>query len=119
MVQSVMRRSKRLPDRRIMHPAREWIGGLAVVLGALILGAGYATYLFITQLQQLEQPTPVDITVVRYEEETITKALDLYRERAAWFTALQEAQGIPLDTSSSAGGSTGGGSVPEATLELE
>lgn len=46
IVRTALRRSRGLEDHHLMHPAREWFGGLAVALVLVISGAVWCAYLY-------------------------------------------------------------------------
>jgi hypothetical protein len=98
MVKRVHRESRGLPPRRLIYPAREWAIGVVLTIGIILIVcavSGY-TYLYLTDIQtRIEPVTP---TTVRYQEQTVARALELYELRADRFAVLQPtAPAAPLE----------------------
>lgn len=95
MARHIIKRGKGIPDRRLMHPYREWFIGLFGMM--CVIGAG-ATYNAITfrYYNALEdhvvgnQPSAVE-----YRHDVAERVLTTYEERSAEYTRLQ-AQIEPL-----------------------
>ena len=89
MVKKVSRRSQGVPDRRIIHPEREWLIGIGLFIAVVIAGSAYNAYVYnrLTNLQS--EVVPAEQSTIRYRESLVMQALDTYRERAEAYTALQ------------------------------
>lgn len=88
MVQRVHRASQGLPPRRLIYPDREWalgvVASLVLVVGICVGGA--VTYLYLSDIPS--RITPVTPDTVRYQENTVARALEVFDLRADRFTAL-------------------------------
>ncbi len=88
LTRRIMRAQSGIPDRRMMHPVRDWFIGL--VLAILTLGGVslYAGYTFMQHTSSgavsVEHTAPV-----RYEAEDVADALERYRTRNERFQALR------------------------------
>ena len=57
MVHHITKRSRGIPDKRLMHPVREWLIGLVCVVVVLAVGVMYSTRLF-TMFSDVTSPIP-------------------------------------------------------------
>jgi len=108
MVKRIHRESHGLPPRRLMYPAREWAIGVVltlVVIAVICVLSGIA-YLYLSDIA--ERVEPVTPTTVRYDENAVARALELYELRAqrsanlgATAPALPPLRTTPPDTATS------------------
>ena len=89
MVRHVRRKSQGVPDRRLIHPRREWIVGLALFVVVALAGVAYNMYTYAT-ISNLENELAVeDSGVVRYQANTVDQALTIFRAKQAEFERLR------------------------------
>lgn len=89
MAQQVFRKAQGRPDKRLMHPVREW--GIGLVLFAVMVswGGWYAGMQFIHYRALDTSPSAVHQPVVpTYNTSLVNTALSIYRARAAAYQAL-------------------------------
>lgn len=103
MADHVFKRSSGVPDKRLMHPEREWITGLGMFVGILLIGGGLSSLLFFQYRNVDVQNGEVGVTIPKYNETLIQNVLDYYGERERTFSALVgETPVVPqLDASTS------------------
>ena len=90
MAKAVVRRDKGYPDRRLMHPQREWFIGLAMFTFLVFLGSLFAAHTFVTYQNIDALDGDPGSSIPSYKEASVAKALTLYRLRAQEFTKLRE-----------------------------
>lgn len=86
MVRHVSKRSRGIPDRRLIHPKREWCIGLVIFVVIVFSGVFYNghTYQRYNNIaSELEEPTS---GVVTYKANVVNETLEYYRERERRFT---------------------------------
>ncbi|MBI4086687.1 hypothetical protein HY416_01750 [Candidatus Kaiserbacteria bacterium] len=84
----ILRRSEGHADRRIMHPARDWLIGLFVA-AALFLSVGGGTgYLYWYKSSEVTEAYDVAIEEVSYDQKLITRTLEKYRVRKRAYESL-------------------------------
>lgn len=91
MVQHIVKRDRGIPDRRLMHPRREWSIGL--LLWVLIVAAGgtYATIVFHSYAGISVDDEVVVVDQLRYRRVDALAAIELYQKRQdAYDTLLSE-----------------------------
>ncbi len=88
MVRHIVRRDAGHPDRRIMHPARDWFIGLLGV-GVVFLGGGvYAGYLFWSKSNTIAETHEATSGSVKYDRKLIDRVLTDYRARQTRYESL-------------------------------
>lgn len=95
MAKKIVKRTRHIPERRVIHPSREWMTGLAVATLLLTAGFTYAGFTFLYQLAVLDRDVIVDTNIVRYRQDLVGEALKSYRFRKTQFETLREKQGVP------------------------
>lgn len=88
MVKHVARNENALPDKRIMHPEREWFIGITGVLIGIIVGSIFAYLVFHSYSLLTTQEIVVTETVVPYKAVLVEKALTLYLEKRSVYNNL-------------------------------
>lgn len=81
MAKHILRKQQGLHDRQIMHPSREWLGGLLVAI-LLVVGSGMwsvSTYLQNKNSSNID--VEVDTGAVVYRESMVEEALAEYERR--------------------------------------
>ena len=94
MAKHVFKRGKGYPDRRLIHPKREWTVGLFMSLLVLFVGGTAAAQLYSTyrNVNTLLQVTPA--TMPRYNAQAVETALTEYRLREQEYESLQKNKGV-------------------------
>ena len=76
MVKNVSKRAQGTPDKRLIHPGREWIIGLAMFVVVLIVGAVLSMQVY-NNLNNLESSiVESDTRVIRYQAANVETALE-------------------------------------------
>ena len=89
MISHVARRSRSLPDTRLMHPKREWALGIIafivlIIIGGIVNAQNFRYYSSIDE--QLEEGSS---HVVMYKETAMREVLEYYSDRTARFQQLR------------------------------
>lgn len=101
MARKIARRGKGRHDRKIMHPSREWLVGLGLLLVALLVGGfiNAERYLHYHTLETHITPSKPDGETYRVQE--AAKAIGTYTARMDAFSALIEMKPVsPTPTDS-------------------
>ena len=90
MASAIVRHDKGYPDRRLMHPQREWFIGLVLFAVILIAGSLLAGDIFLTyqNIELSEGDSGQSIPI--YRESSVQNSLDLYQARGEEYDALRE-----------------------------
>lgn len=89
MADHVFHRSQGYPDRKLMHPEREWMIGLLVFIIISLLGGLVARNLFLTY-RNTDVVTEGSVeTVPKYKEVITQDALEQYRVRDSEYLRLR------------------------------
>lgn len=89
MVRHIAKRSEHIPDRKLMHPARDWFIGLSIAALMFVSSAAFAFMTFHAQSEKVNRVVPVTETVAVYKGEKARAVLELYNERINTFNALR------------------------------
>lgn len=90
LAQHVVRRGRGIPDRKLMHPYREWYIGIVGALVVAGLGAAYNFYLF-RYYDTLEEHTTESVNdAIEYRFETAENVRERFSARAAEFARTLE-----------------------------
>lgn len=73
----------------VMHPAREWLFGIAIAALFLIAGVLFAGFFFWQELSTEYETPPASAEVIRFNDELVNDVLERYRDRAARFMELR------------------------------
>jgi hypothetical protein len=92
MAKHVLRRSRGVPDRNFMHPARDWAIGLVVSATVFSGGAIYLGYLFFAELHSDGISVDTGSAVVSYKQKEVSEALTIYSEQKKLFELLRADQ---------------------------
>ncbi len=90
MAHHIVRRGEGYPDRRIMHPARDWLIGLTGAAFLFLCASAGAGYLFWSKSNAATTASEVTIDSVKYDPKLIERVLTNYRARQAQYESLQE-----------------------------
>lgn len=85
----ILRREQGYPDRKLMHPIREWAIGLGVGTVLFVIAVAFSGYAFITQSERLDEEIVSDSSVVLYKQEETKDILNKYRTREETFGRLR------------------------------
>lgn len=80
MVRNVVRRNKGLSDRKLMHPAREWILGLFFMVICIGAGAAYSAYSYAVYDDGEYNGTDIEQTLITYRTKQVEDAIAKYNE---------------------------------------
>lgn len=80
-IKHVHRKSSGLPDRRLMHPRREWLIGLGIFFIVVVIGAVISIGSFETYKNIDQRDYKVDVTVPTYNQKLANTVLTDYAER--------------------------------------
>ena len=88
MAKDVFRKGQGYPDKRLMHPQREWTIGLGIF--ALIIGVGsFVSFNIYVKYNTIDtQEREMTTRVTSYNEVAAQNALAVFRERQRVFNAL-------------------------------
>lgn len=103
MVRHIAKRSEHIPDRKLMHPARDWFIGLSAAVVLFVCSVLFAFMTFNTQSEKINRVVPVTETVSVYKSEEAQAILKAYDERITTFNALRGEQvdgGVSLPSES-------------------
>ncbi|MCA9363661.1 hypothetical protein KC727_00350 [Candidatus Kaiserbacteria bacterium] len=92
IVKHVIRKSDGYPDRRLMHPAREWSVGVGVAIVAFVAVAAFSTKTFLQYSRNTDPDIFVDQTIEQYKQKRAQSILEEYNERSDQFDALRSAR---------------------------
>jgi hypothetical protein len=86
MVQHILRRSRGLPDRRLMHPYREWM--VITVTALVLVGASvaYSVHRFNYYAAIEAHVSAAPDAPVEFKTDTVDRALEFIEARRAAFT---------------------------------
>jgi hypothetical protein len=89
MANDVLHRSQGYPDRRLLHPSREWGIGLVVFALVVITGSFFVGNIFIEYRSIDTVQSDAEVSIPQYREVHVTDALDLYRARNEEYERLR------------------------------
>lgn len=83
------KRGQGVPDKRLIHPRRDWAIGILIFAAILFLGGYYSASLF-SKYQNIEISAPGEagVKVPHYDESSIEATINIYNKRAAEYQAL-------------------------------
>lgn len=88
-VKHVHRRGQGVPDRRLLHPQREWLTGLSVSLVAILAGTVFSVYWFNTYQNIDSRTYTVSLSVPEYKRTVAQNVLNRFEERSAQYRQLR------------------------------
>ncbi len=123
MVRHVTRHSRGVRDPQIVHPMREWITGVGVVLIGVAVGGLYSFVVYNRTLSdQSEQPL-APIVAVPYQAAIVEQALTEYGARRVQYDliigAIPNAAPIDVPTNNEEVGTTTAPELPTIPVENE
>ena len=89
MVHHVTKRSRGIPDKRLMHPVREWLIGLLGMVLVVVVGVIYSVHLFTTFSNVTEITHTESAISIRYNETLINEAREQFGVRSDKFNELR------------------------------
>lgn len=90
MAHHITRRTRGIPDRKLMHPYREWFIGLSVALVIIVSGAIYNAFVF-NHYNSLEDSIEgSQSNSIPYRNNVVSRVLEMYTGNAAMYNTLRE-----------------------------
>jgi hypothetical protein len=89
MAKHIAKRSKGIPDNRIMHPTRDWLIGLVFVLCIFVVGSIYTGYRFVSEQSQDVSAYDVSVDTVEYKHTLIGNVSEQYDDIQIRFDELR------------------------------
>lgn len=90
MTKKVIRRGRRLPDRRLIHPDREWLIGLGIFVILLTAGTVYEVRNFMTYGSLEDTVETESLEKVEYDRNKAVEALESFSDKATIFNSTRE-----------------------------
>jgi len=97
MAQHVFKKGQGYPDRRLMHPRREWSIGLLVFAVVVVGGAFASSQVYVKYSDVDALIIEADTKIVSYDKQTVDAALELFRKRALLYETLN-AKTVTIET---------------------
>lgn len=89
MAKHIVRRDKGIPDRRIMHPIRDWLFGVGIAVLIFVATTVYAGHTFFVGINEQDVRPNEHSGVIEYRQKAVIEALDLYEKRISTFGMLR------------------------------
>jgi hypothetical protein len=89
MAKHVLRRDRGVPDRKIMHPVRDWLIGILGASTLFVFVMAYTGYTFFSGINEGSVAPDANSKVIRYDQETVIETLEFYKGKAAQFEMLR------------------------------
>ncbi len=83
MAKKVFQRGRGLRDPHIMHPEREWLGGLLVMILIFVISATWSAQVYLKNKNVSAAPTTTGEGEAVYREPQVKEALKMASEREA------------------------------------
>lgn len=107
MAKATLRHDQGYPERRLIHPHREWLIGMSMFIVLLFSGSTAAGLLFLHYQNLGADSVPSEQRIPNYQSATVTDVLSVYASRADTFKILQTTNSVvPLIERESATTST-------------
>lgn len=101
MAQHVFKRSAGVPDKKLMHPRREWAIGLLLFLAILVSGSTYTATSF-NRFRELDTNNgEANVNIPRYQGDRVSAVLTDYQARTAAYKDLTAEVPVLVESSSS------------------
>ena len=94
LVKNIARRDRGIPDRRLMHPRREWSIGLLVWLAVTVFGGIYAWYTFTLYSDIGTETAAVEVEQLRYNRADALDAIDKYKVKRVLYENMLLSQPV-------------------------
>ena len=97
MAEHVFRRSSGIPDKKLMHPKREWAIGMVLFAVILVGGSILSSWSF-AQYRNIDTQTgEASIQIPKYNETLIKNVLEEYKQREVIFnTYVTDTSLVPV-----------------------
>lgn len=89
MAKATLRHDQGYPERRLIHPHREWLIGMSMFMVLLLSGSTAAGLLFLHYQNLGADIVPSEQRIPNYQSVTVSDVLSVYANRTATFTTLQ------------------------------
>lgn len=96
MAQHVFRRGHGIPDKRLMHPKREWASGLLMFAIVLIVGSAMTAQAFIRFRSIDMSGGQTSVVVPKYHAAAAAEVLAVYQAREAAYAKLVTDRSLAL-----------------------
>ncbi len=120
MSEHVFKKGKGYPDRRLMHPRREWVLGVMMFLTVIFVGGVLAAQAYV-QYRDIEALEEVALQQVpQYNDVAVQNVLTLFRERNTIYedlTYMEPAPVTPVTLEETVGSTTAQDMVSEAETD--
>ncbi len=94
MVAHIVRRDNGIPDANIMHPMREWVLGLVVVLLLVIGGMIFNIMMYTSYHDALTAPVAVVETAVPYKSAQVSQAITYYEAERKVYESISGSRSV-------------------------
>jgi len=91
MADHVFKKSRGYPDRRLMHPQREWFIGIVLFMIVVALGSLFAGDVFVKYRNISVEDGDSGESIPRYRDAIIQNALESYQARTETYDTLRNA----------------------------
>jgi hypothetical protein len=82
MAKKILHHERGLRDPQIMHPEREWVTGLAVMVGLFIACAAWSAQMYLSNLEvSIEEQAGEHVTQTVYRDAQVKEALKVIDQR--------------------------------------
>lgn len=95
MIKHVARRSRNLPDRRLLRPHREWVVALSSFVVVLVIGGAFSAERFHYLKNIDEHVVHTSQSIVQYRQGTMESVLEYYQARQEKFLELRGGITLP------------------------
>lgn len=110
------KRSQGIPDRKLIHPRREWALGI-LFFAAILIGGSFLSALSFAEFRNITtEGGEAGIAVPRYNESLISQAIDFYKQKQAVFNSLTNNSSAVIEVPELVASSTPEVAVASSTL---
>ena len=102
MAKAIVRHDNGYPDKRLMHPQREWFIGLVLFVVVVLIGSFFAGNIFITYQNIDTSKGDSGKSIPVYRQTIITDALDRYKTHTKEYEQLRAVVATVHDTNGAA-----------------
>lgn len=120
MAKHVFKRSQGVPDKRLVHPKREWAMGLLLFSVIVVVGSVVSTQLFIQYRTVDTKAGEVKESIPQYNDRLVKSVLTTFTERVTAFELLvNDVSAVPASVATSTASTTELGIDNELPEEVE
>lgn len=112
MAHHVFKRSQNIPDKRLLHPKRDWFIGILIFLAVLCVGSISSVYSFLSFQNINLEGLVTEKDIAQYREQLVQNQLLRFEDRKALYEVLRNQAPVVIEeeaseTASSTATSTG------------